>query len=149
MTAVSEPRIPISRPTWSRLGRAAKDFANCEVRWRARGLFALLMLYVLLVERGLRTALGVRDGFGKLLATGLSFSVALQCFVIVGGVTRVIPLTGLAMPFLSYGGSSLLANWTLVAVLLRISDHARLPVVEIPAGPSPSAEAKTEVVAVR
>jgi cell division protein FtsW (lipid II flippase) len=113
------------------------------------GLFAILMLYVLLVERGLRTALGVRDGFGKLLAAGLAFSVALQCFVVVGGVTRVIPLTGLTMPFLSAGGSSLLANWSLVALLLRISDQARRPVAEVQTGPNATNDAPTEVVAVR
>jgi cell division protein FtsW (lipid II flippase) len=113
------------------------------------GLFALLMLYVLLVERGLRTALGVRDGFGKLLAAGLAFSVALQCFVVVGGVTRVIPLTGLTMPFLSAGGSSLLANWSLVALLLRISDQARRPVLEVTTGPLPSGQERTEVVQLR
>ncbi|WP_109472654.1 FtsW/RodA/SpoVE family cell cycle protein [Ornithinimicrobium cavernae] len=94
------------------------------------GVFAMLMLYALLVERGLRTAIGAREGFGKLLAAGLAFSIGLQIFVVVGGLTRVIPLTGLTTPFLSAGGSSLIANWIIVALLLRISDHARRPVAE-------------------
>lgn len=91
------------------------------------GILAILLLYLVFVERGLRTALATRDGFGKLLAVGLSFSIALQVFVVLGGITRVIPLTGLTAPFLAQGGSSLMASWMIVALLLRISNGARRP----------------------
>ncbi|HLR58836.1 MAG TPA: FtsW/RodA/SpoVE family cell cycle protein [Beutenbergiaceae bacterium] len=91
------------------------------------GLMAILMMYVLLVHRCLRAGIGVRDGFGKLLATGIGFSIAFQVFVVVGGVTRLIPLTGLTLPFVAAGGTSLVTNWVMIALLIRMSDGARRP----------------------
>ncbi|MFC6356316.1 FtsW/RodA/SpoVE family cell cycle protein [Luethyella okanaganae] len=89
------------------------------------GVFAILSLYILFVARGFRIGFAGQDDFGKLLGVGLSFVVALQCFIVIGGVTRVIPLTGLTTPFLAAGGSSLVANWIIVALLLRLSDTVR------------------------
>ena len=92
------------------------------------GVFALLALYLLLVSRGLRVGFTGTDDFGRLLASGLGFVLALQVFVVIGGITRVIPVTGLTTPFLAAGGSSLVANWIIVALLLRLSDEARASV---------------------
>jgi cell division protein FtsW (lipid II flippase) len=89
------------------------------------GLFAIFALYLILVSRGMRIGFAGQDDFGRLLGVGLSFVVALQVFIVVGGVTRVIPLTGLTTPFLAAGGSSLVANWIIVALLLRLSDTVR------------------------
>ncbi|MEA5117195.1 MAG: FtsW/RodA/SpoVE family cell cycle protein [Propionicimonas sp.] len=113
------------------------------------GLTAVMMVYALITTRGLRAALGAREPFGKLLAAGLSFVFAIQVFAILGGVTRLLPLTGLTTPFMSQGGSALLANWVMMALLLVVTHHVRKPVVGVPADPVTSlADESTVVVAV-
>jgi cell division protein FtsW (lipid II flippase) len=94
------------------------------------GACGLILVYLLFAERGFKTAMLARDSFSKLLAAGLSSVFALQVFVIVGGVTRVIPLTGVTLPFVSYGGSSIVANFMLLALLLMVSDRARREAAE-------------------
>jgi cell division protein FtsW (lipid II flippase) len=114
------------------------------------GVMAILTIYFLIVMRGMRAALGARDPFGKLLAAGLAATLALQVFVQVGGVMRLIPLTGLTLPFVSAGGSSIVANAAIIALLLRISDSARRQEKAAPAAPlfdpSAVADSPTQVV---
>lgn len=93
------------------------------------GLSAMLLLYLILFSRYMRAAVGTRDHFGKLLAVSLAVILILQVFVVVGGITRVIPMTGLVSPFLAAGGSALLSNWLIVAIVLLISHASRRPVV--------------------
>lgn len=120
-------------------------YANSDFIWTSlgeelglTGLLAILVVYLVFMQRGIRTGLGVRDGFGKLLCAGLAFVVTLQVFVVIGGITRLIPLTGLTLPFLAYGGSSLLSNWIIVGLILRISNEARKP-APVDSSPYPAA----------
>jgi cell division protein FtsW (lipid II flippase) len=132
------------QPFWTPLVQSDLIFTAFGEELGLAGVMALLLLYGLLVQRGLRTALLAKDEYSKLLASGLSFMFALQVFVIVGGVTRVIPLTGITTPFLSQGGSSLIASWLLVAAIARMSDTARRP------APRPiQDEGMTQVVSLR
>jgi cell division protein FtsW (lipid II flippase) len=113
-------------------------------------VMAVIVCYGLVVERALRIALISRDGFGKLMAFGLGVIFTLQVFVVIGGVTGLIPLTGLTTPFLSYGGSSLVANWVMIALLLRISDQARRPVPRLdPVDDAAADNESTQVVRLR
>ncbi|MEY3557740.1 MAG: hypothetical protein RL374_446 [Actinomycetota bacterium] len=96
------------------------------------GGVAILSAFVLLVGAGMRTALRAQRDFEKLLATGLTTIVAIQTFIIIGGVLRVVPLTGVTLPFMSYGGSSLVANYVVLALLIRISDTTARSLHEVP-----------------
>lgn len=110
------------------------------------GLTAVLVLFAALVLRGMRTALAVRDSFGKLLAAGLTFTLGVQVFLVAAGVTKLLPTTGMATPFLSYGGSALVANYALVAVLMKISDAARAPAPARRRDPAPQGQRPTALL---
>jgi cell division protein FtsW (lipid II flippase) len=132
------------QPYWTPLVQSDFVFTAFGEELGLAGVMALLLLYGLFVQRGLRTALLAKDEYSKLLASGLAFMFALQVFVIVGGVTRLIPDTGITTPFLSQGGSSLVASWLLTAAIARMSDTARRP------APRPiQDEGMTQVVSLR
>ena len=122
---VSGTGLGLGRPDITPLAESDYIIASLGEELGLIGIFAILALYLLFVSRGFRIGFAGQDDFGRLLAVGLAFVVGLQVFIVIGGVTRVIPLTGLTTPFLAAGGSSLVANWIIVALLLRLSDTVR------------------------
>ena len=102
------------------------------------GAAAVLMAFLLMIGAGLRTALRTDNTFEKLLAVGLTAIIGVQAFIIVGGVIRVVPLTGITLPFVSYGGSSLMSNYLLLALLIRLSDAGARRLHELPDSPTPA-----------
>ena len=113
-------------------------FSSIGEEWGLIGASAVLMAYLLIVGAGLRTALRTDRTFEKLLAVGLTTIVGVQAFIIVGGVIKVVPLTGITLPFVSYGGSSLVANYVLLALLIRLSDSSARRLGELPDDPTPT-----------
>jgi cell division protein FtsW (lipid II flippase) len=136
--------LGLGRPGLTPLARSDFIAAAIGEELGMTGLMAVIMIYGLIVARGLRIALQCREPFGKLLATGLSFAFALQVFTIIGGVTRLLPLTGLTTPFMSQGGSSLVCNWIVAGLLLVISHQVRKPAATV-APLNPDAE-QTQLV---
>ncbi len=118
-------------PSLTPLANSDFIYASVGEELGLTGLLAVLVLYLIIVASGLVTAMKIKDGFGKLLACGLVFTMAFQVFTVVGGITLVIPLTGLTMPYMAAGGSSLVANYLLAAILIVISNAANKPEPEL------------------
>jgi cell division protein FtsW (lipid II flippase) len=122
----------LGRPNLTPLAKTDFIAAAIGEELGVTGLAAVMVVYALIVARALRASLGAKDPFGKLLAAGLAFVLAIQVFAILGGVTRLLPLTGLTTPFMSQGGSSLVANWVTIGLLLVITHQVRSPAVAPP-----------------
>ncbi len=133
----------LGRPNLTPLAKTDFIAAAIGEELGVAGLAAVVLVYGLIVARGLRASLVARDQFGKLLAAGLAFVLAIQVFAILGGVTRLLPLTGLTTPFMSQGGSSLVANWISIGLLLLITHQVRSPALERPAEPEQWLHAET------